>query len=91
MADAVAAANDWVASVRSDLDRPVSGATWDTVTWPDRCTRAAIIEAARLYGRRGSVQGIAAFAEAGVTLLARMDPSVRQLLELGEFQPSVVA
>jgi len=47
--------------------------------------------AARLYGRRGSVQGIAAFADVGVSLLPRIDPDVRALLQLGEYQTSVVA
>ena len=80
---AVDAANDLVGQLRPDLTA--------TEPWPARAHQAAIVEAARLYGRRGSVQGIAAFADIGVSLLPRLDPEVRSLLELGEYQPSVVA
>jgi hypothetical protein len=62
-----------------------------TTTWAPRADQAALVEAARLYGRRGSVQGVAAFADIGVSLLPRLDPEVRSLLELGEYQPSVIA
>ena len=95
MTDAVEAANDLVAALRADLPAPdpdaVPPTTWDDVTWPPRADKAATLEAARLYGRRGSVQGVAAFADAGVSLLARLDPDVRVLLELGEFQKSAFA
>ena len=59
--------------------------------WPPRAEQAALVQAARLYGRRGSVQGVAAFTDLGITTLPRLDPDVRALLELGEYQPSVVA
>jgi hypothetical protein len=59
--------------------------------WAERADQAALVEAARLYGRRGSVQGVAAFADIGVSLLPRLDPEVRSLLELGEYQKPVVA
>lgn len=92
---AVDAANDVVAALRVDLPAPDPDAapptTWDDITWPARVDQAAVLEAARLYGRRGSVQGVAAFADAGVSLLARLDPDVRVLLELGEFQRSAFA
>lgn len=84
MGAAVAAANDLVATYRPDL-------TTDPDTWPARAEQAALVEAARLYGRRGSVQGIAAFADVGVSMLPRLDPEVRSLLELGEYQRSVVS
>lgn len=84
MAMAVAAANDLVATLRPDL-------TTDPLAWPPRADQAAHVEAARLVGRRSSVQGVAAFADLGVSLLPRMDPEVRSLLELGEYQPSVVS
>jgi hypothetical protein len=80
---AVAAANDLVRSLRPDLT--------SAEPWPARADQAANVEAARLYGRRGSVQGVAAFADLGVSLLPRLDPEVRSLLELGEYQPSVIA
>lgn len=87
---AVAAANDAVAMWRPDLTRDPGDGTVLT-TWPPRVDQAALVEAARLYGRRGSVQGVAAFADIGVSLLPRIDPEVRSLLELGEYQPSVIA
>lgn len=80
---AVAAANDYVAMLRPDLTK--------VEPWPPRVDQAANVQAARLYGRRGSVQGVAAFADLGVSLIPRIDPEVRSLLELGEYQPSVVA
>ena len=83
LAAAVAAANDLVATFRPDLT--------EADPWAPRAQQAAIVEAARLYGRRGSVQGVAAFADIGVSLLPRIDPEVRSLLELGEYQRSVVA
>src|SRR3954452_13889306 len=84
MAMAVDAANDLVAQLRPDL-------TTGPYVWPPRVNQAAHVEAARLVGRRSSVQGVAAFADLGVSLLPRMDPEVRSLLELGEYQPSVVS
>lgn len=83
MEAAVAAANDIVLAYRRDLA--------DAETWPARVEQAATQQAARLYGRRGSVQGVAAFQDVGVSLLPRIDPDVRLALELGEYQPSVVA
>ena len=84
---AVVAANDAVYMWRQDLDDPAD----DGALWPPRCDYAATIEAARLYGRRGSVQGVAAFQDTGVSFLPALDPEVRSLLELGAYQPSVVA
>jgi hypothetical protein len=76
-------ANDMVRQWRPDL----------TVSepWPDRANGAAALQAARLYGRRGSVQGVAAFADVGVSYMPRLDPDVQPMLELGIYQPSVVA
>lgn len=87
LAFAVEAANDLVAALRPDLD-PLDGLA---PAWPVRADEAATLHAARLYGRRGSVQGIAAFQDVGVSLLPRIDPDVRLLLELGEYQGSVTA
>lgn len=86
---AAAAANDWVQEVRPDITKDANGVTLDT--WPPRADQAAVQYAARLYGRRGSVQGIAAFQDAGATLLPDLDPDIRALLEIGDFQKSVVA
>ena len=90
MSAAVAAANDAVAMWRPDLTLDPGDGTV-LPTWPPRVEQAALVEAARLYGRRGSVQGVAAFADIGVSLLPRLDPEVRSLLELGEYQPPVIA
>jgi hypothetical protein len=87
MTDAVDSANDWVASIRPDL-APVSGTD---PQWTPRADEAATLLAARLYGRRGSVQGVAAFQDAGVAYVARLDPDVSALLDLGPNQPSVTA
>jgi hypothetical protein len=89
MGAACDASNDLVAQLRPDLTHDPDGLPLPS--WPARVDQAAIIEAARLYGRRGSVQGIAAFADIGVSLLPRLDPEVRSLLELGEYQPPVIA
>jgi hypothetical protein len=89
LAAAVAGANDAVSALRSDC--PAAGTDGeDPPTWPPRCEQAATIYAARLYGRRSSVQGIAAFQDAGVQLLAS-DPDVALLLQLGRYQNSVTA
>jgi hypothetical protein len=89
MGSAVAAANDLVATYRRDLTIDEAGAPLDE--WPARAEQAALVQAARLYGRRGSVQGVAAFADLGVSLLPRLDPEFRSLLQLGEYQTSVIA
>jgi len=90
MSAAVAAANDLVGVYRPDL--VTDPATGDPLaTWAPRADQAALVQAARLYGRRGSVQGIAAFADVGISMLPRLDPEFRSLLELGEYQRSVIA
>jgi hypothetical protein len=90
MGAAVAAANDLVGQYRPDLVLDPGDGTVLPV-WPPRADQAALVEAARLYGRRGSVQGVAAFADLGVSLLPRLDPEFRSLLELGEYQRSAIA
>ena len=89
MTFAVDAGNDAVTTWRPDLTKDDTGAVLPS--WPPRCEQAALVQSARLYGRRGSVQGVAAFADLGVSLLPRLDPEVRSLLELGEYQPPVIA
>lgn len=89
MGMAVAAANDAAMTLRADVTLDVDGE--ELATWPARIDQGAYVLAARLYGRRGSVAGVAAFADVGVTMLARLDPDVRFLWELGEFERSVVA
>jgi hypothetical protein len=90
MTAATEAANDLMTQLRPDVT--LDAETGDVlVAWPARVDQAANVEAARLYGRRGSVQGVAAFADIGVSLLPRLDPEVRSLLQLGEYQDSTVA
>ena len=79
---AVAGANAYVVSVRVDLE--------GVDPWPANADEAATLYAARLYGRRSSVQGVAAFQESGVLALGA-DPDVAALLQLGKHQRSVVA
>jgi hypothetical protein len=86
---AVAASNDLVAILRTDLTHDADGTL--LAAWPPRVDQAALVEAARLYGRRGSTIGVAAFADVGLSLIPRLDPEVRALLELGEYQPPVIA
>lgn len=80
---AVDAANAQISQWRPDLAK---GDPWEA-----RAEQAALVQSARLYGRRGSVQGVAAFADVGVSLMPRLDPDLRSLLEIGEYQQSVVA
>lgn len=76
-------ANAMVQHWRPDL---TSDPTWDV-----RADNAAVLQAARLLSRRGSVQGVAAFADMGVSYMPRLDPDVQTILEMGDYQPSVVA
>jgi hypothetical protein len=89
MASAVAAANAMAMRWRPDVTLDDAGA--ELATWPAQIDQGAYTYAARLYGRRGSVAGIASFTEAGVSMIPRLDPDVRSLWELGEYQRNVVA
>lgn len=81
------AANQMVVAFRPDVGDPAD----DQTVWTASVDEAAIIQAARLYGRRSSVQGIAAFQDVGAVTLGRLDPDVRLLLGLAEYQPSAIA
>jgi hypothetical protein len=90
MSAAVAAANAKAIEWRPDVTLdPDTGAELDA--WPASIDQGALTYAARLYGRRGSVAGVAAFADVGVAMLPRLDPDVRALWGLGEYQGNVVA
>lgn len=90
MTVAVDAGNDLVAALRPDLVvDPTTGLP--LADWPARAHQAANVQAAQSYGGRGSVQGIAAFSDVGVSMIPRLHPQVRALLELGEYQRSTVA
>jgi hypothetical protein len=79
---AVAASNGAVAALRPELPPDV---------WPDGVEFAATLYAARLYRRRGSVEGLAGYQDMGGVPVIRIDPDVQALLGLGPWQPSVVA
>lgn len=89
LASAVAAANAMAKQWRPDVTLDDTGA--ELALWPPQIDQGALTYAARLYGRRGSVAGVASFTEAGVSLIPRLDPDVRSLWELGEYQRNVVA
>jgi hypothetical protein len=78
------AANDMVAALRTDLA--------DLTDWPARVTNAATMWAARLYRRRGSIEGLAGYSDMGGAVpISRLDPDIAAELELGTWQRSVVA
>lgn len=90
MTAAVAAANALAIRMRPDLT--LDPDTGDELPqWSADVDQGAYIQAARTYGRRGSVAGIAAFAEAGVSMIPRLDPDVRVYWGLGEYQSNVIA
>jgi hypothetical protein len=88
---AVAAANDIVAAFRPDL--PSSDPETPDVppVWPPRADYAATVQAAQLYGGRTATQGLAAYQDVGVSILPQIHPTVKELLQLGANQDSVVA
>lgn len=78
------AANDMVAALRTDLA--------SLTDWPVRVVNAATMWAARLYRRRGSIEGLAGFADMGGAVpITRLDPDIAAELELGTWQRSVIA
>lgn len=77
------AANDMLGTFRPDL--------FDMATWPPRAIHAVTLYAARLYRRRGSVEGLAGYADMGGVPIIRIDPDIQAELELGPWQPSVIA
>ncbi|MFC8456442.1 hypothetical protein ACFUJ0_06100 [Streptomyces sp. NPDC057242] len=52
---------------------------WPAV--PDDITEAALIQAARLYRRKDSPEGVTGSAEWGVVRLSRRDPDVWNLID----------
>lgn len=80
---ATAAANNMLETWRPDL--------FALDPWPPRAVHAVTLYAARLYRRRGSVEGLAGYAELGGVPIIRIDPDVQAELELGPWQPSVIA
>ncbi|MGW1762761.1 phage gp6-like head-tail connector protein [Streptomyces sp. NPDC002073] len=56
-------------------------ARWGWPAVPDEITTATLIQAARLYRRKDSPEGVTGSAEWGVVRLSRRDPDVWALLE----------
>jgi hypothetical protein len=90
MGAAVAAANAAAMYWRADVTTDPGDGTM-LPTWPADIDQGAHIQAARWYGRRGSVGGSVAYADLGIASLPRLDPDVRFLWRLGEYQRSVIA
>src|SRR5882757_9229285 len=59
----------------------------DPTLWDDAVTRGAIMLGARLFARRNSPTGVAAFSDAGPAYVARWDPDVERLLRIGMYAP----
>jgi hypothetical protein len=85
---ATAAANDMIATLRPDV---ITDAATTGGAWPDRVTHAATLWAARLYRRRGSVEGLAGYQDLGGVPIIRIDPDIQAELELGPWQRAVIA
>lgn len=90
MAQDVAAANAYVQGARPDVTLDPDDGT-PLSAWPPDIDMGAILLAAKVYGRRGSVSGVAGFADLGVAYIARFDPDVQWLLGLGDYQSPVIA
>ncbi|MFF9688985.1 phage gp6-like head-tail connector protein [Streptomyces sp. NPDC014623] len=56
-------------------------ARWGWPAVPDEITQATLIQAARLYRRKDSPEGVTGSAEWGVVRLSRRDPDVWALIE----------
>lgn len=59
--------------------------------WTADVDEGGVLLAARVYGRRGSVSGVAGFADLGVAYIARFDPDVAWLWGIGDYQSPVIA
>jgi hypothetical protein len=55
--------------------------------WEADIQQAAVMQAARLFARRNSPTGVAAYSETGATFVSRWDPDVERLLRIGSWTP----
>lgn len=69
---------------------PVADKARGLAAWPANITHGATMLAARLYRRKGSPEGVAAFAADGPVYVQRNDPDVAMLLELGAWASPAV-
>lgn len=58
-----------------------------TDPWPADVDRGAVMLAARLFARRNSPTGVAAFTETGPAYVSRWDPDIERLLGIGTWAP----
>lgn len=79
---AVNAANAWVRRQRvADISAEA---------WPDDIELGTVMLAARLYRRRNSPDGVQAMTDAGAAYVARSDPDIAMLLQVGAYaRPAV--
>jgi hypothetical protein len=73
------------AALQRCLDGVVSHLTprlgsWVPEPWPTHIEQATLIQAARLYKRRNSPEGVAGFGEMGVVRVSTLDPDVEALI-----------
>lgn len=73
----VAAVNDLVRGL------PISDGALGALVWPARITLGATMLGGRLYRRKDSPDGVAAFSDLGPVYVQRNDPDIAQLLQLG--------
>lgn len=55
----------------------------DPTVWAADITRAAVMQASRLFARRNSPTGVAAYTDTGPAYIARWDPDLEKLLRIG--------
>jgi hypothetical protein len=58
--------------------------------WPDDTVRGAVMLAGRMYRRRNSPGGVEVYGSDGATYVARTDPDVAMLLQIGPYAEPVV-
>jgi hypothetical protein len=56
-------------------------AAWGWPSVPDEIGEAALLQAARLFARRTSPEGVSGNAEWGIARVSRLDPDVRELIK----------
>lgn len=74
-------AGAWTSTGWSSYRRVRVTAVWGWPAIPAQVVQATQMQAARLYKRRSSPEGVTGNAEWGVIRLSRMDPDVRELLQ----------
>ncbi|MCF2529371.1 hypothetical protein [Yinghuangia soli] len=55
--------------------------------WPADVRTAFMMQAQRLFARRSSPTGVTGYTDAGPSYVARWDPDVERLLQIGSWAP----